>query len=158
MVVRGPFPYQKYTLQPSLLRSNMIGDETIPYQGRNTDLNALKDGIVDYLQGDGFKVQVPKSSGGEWLIQAQKGGFLREIISAERAPNIMIQGQPNDFSVRVGIGKWIQNAAVTAVETIAIAEIFLPVDVAEMAWTVHVENKVIRKIDELVQSTAVLAR
>jgi hypothetical protein len=136
----------------------MIGDKTISYQGRNTDLNALKDGIVNYLQGDGFKVQVPKSSGGEWLIQAQKGGFLREIVSAERALNIMIQGQPNNFNVRVGIGKWLQNAAVTAAETIVLTEIFLPVDVAEMAWTVHVENKVIKKIDELVQSTAVPAR
>jgi hypothetical protein len=136
----------------------MIGDKTIPYQGRNTDLNALKDGIVNYLQGDGFKVQVPKSSGGEWLIQAQKGGFLREIISAERALSIMIRGQPNDFSVRIGVGKWIQNAAVTAVETIAVSGLFLPVDVSEMAWTVHVENKVIKRIDELVQSNAVPAR
>jgi hypothetical protein len=136
----------------------MIGDKTIQYQGRNTDLNALEDGIVNYLRGDGFKVQIPKSSDGAWLVQAQKGGFLREIISAERALNIMIQGQPNSFSVRIGIGKWIQNAAVTAVETIALSEIFLPVDVAEMAWTVHVEDKVIKKIDELVQSTAVPAR
>jgi hypothetical protein len=140
------------------VRSNLIGDKTIPYQGRNTNLNALKDGIVSYLQGDGFKVQVPKSSGGGWLIQAQKGGFLREIISSERALNIMIQGQPNDFNVRIGIGKWIQNAAVTAVETIALSEIFLPIDVGEMAWTVHVENKVIKKIDELVQSAPVPAR
>ena len=38
----------------------MIGDKTISYEGRNTDLNSLKDGIANYLQGDGFKVQVPK--------------------------------------------------------------------------------------------------
>jgi hypothetical protein len=136
----------------------MIGDKTIQYQGRNTDLNALKDGIVSYLQGDGFKVQVPTSPSGGWIIQAQKGGFLREIISAERALSIMIRGQPNDFSVRIGVGKWIQNAAVTAVETIAVSGLFLPVDVSEMAWTVHVENKVIKRIDELVQSNAVPAR
>jgi hypothetical protein len=136
----------------------MIGDKTIAYQGRNTDLNALKDGIVNYLQGDGFKVQAPRASDGGWLIQAQKGGFLREVITAERALNIMIHGQPDSFNVRLGIGKWIQNVAVTAVETIAITELFLPLDVAEMAWTVHVENKVIKKIDELVQSNAVPAR
>jgi hypothetical protein len=136
----------------------LIGDKTIPYQGRNTDLTALKDGIVRYLQADGFKVQVPKPSSDGWLIQAQKGGFLRELITAERALNIMIQGQPINFTVRVGIGKWIQNAAVTAVETVALSELFLPLDVAEMAWTVHVENKVIKKIGELVQSTPVPAR
>lgn len=128
------------------------------YNGRNMDFSALKDGIVRYLQGDGFKVQVPKSSGGGWLIQAQKGGFLRELITSERALNIMIVGQPNNFNVRVGIGKWIQNAAVTAVETLALSELFLPLDVAEMTWTVHVEDKIIKKIDEIVQSTAVPAR
>jgi len=136
----------------------LIGDKTIPYIGRNTDLNGLKDGIVNYLQGDGFKVQVPRSSIGGWLIQAQKGGFLREIITAERALNIIIQGQPNNFNVRVGVGKWIQNAAVTAVETVALSELFLPLDVAEMTWTVHVEKKVVKKIDEIVQSTPVPAR
>jgi hypothetical protein len=136
----------------------MIGDKTIRYEGRNTDLDALRVGIANYLQADGFKVQLPKASSGVWLIQAQKGGFLREIITAERALNIMIQGEPNSFSVRIGVGKWVQNVAVTAVETIALSELFLPLDVAEMAWTLNVENKVIKKIDELVQSHPVPAR
>ena len=135
----------------------MIGDKTLRYQGRNVDLDRLKDNITQYLESDGFKVQVPKYSGG-WLIQAQKGGFLSEVISAERALNIMISGQPNDFSVRVGIGKWVQNVAVTAVETIALSELFLPVDVAEMAWTKHVENNIAKTIDEMVRSMPVPAR
>jgi len=136
----------------------LIGDKTTRYQGKNVDLDALQDGIVQYLKTDGFKVQVPQPFNGKWIIQAQKGGFLREIVTAERALNIMIEGQPNDFNVRIGIGKWIQNAAVTAVETIALSEIFLPLDVAEMAWTVHVENKIVKKIDELARSTPVPAR
>ena len=136
----------------------MIGDKTIRYQGRNVDLNALNDSLVQYLETDGFKVQVPQPSEGKWLIQAQKGGFLREIITAERALNIMIQGLPNDFNVRIGIGKWLQNAAVTVAETLVLSDLFLPLDVAEMAWTVHVEDKVIKKIDELVKSNPVPAR
>lgn len=135
----------------------MIGDKTLRYQGKNVDLDRLKDNIVQYLQEEGFKVQVPGQSSGGWLIQAQKGGFLSEVITAERALNIMIQGQPNDFSVRVGIGKWLQNAAVVAVETLALSELFLPVDVAEMAWTVHVENRILKKIDGVVQSMTVTA-
>ena len=70
----------------------------------------------------------------------------------------MIQGEPNSFNVRIGVGKWVQNVAVTAVETIALSELFLPLDVAEMAWTLNVEDKVIKKIDELVQSNPVPAR
>jgi hypothetical protein len=135
----------------------MLGDKTVNYQGKNTDLNALSDSIVSYLKSDGFKVQAPKMSGGGWLIQAQKGGFLSDIISAERALNVTIQGQPNDFNLRIGIGKWIQNAGVTIVETTLLSPLFLPVDVAEMSWTVHVENGVFKRIDELVQSAPVVA-
>jgi hypothetical protein len=133
----------------------MIGDKTVNYQGKNTDLKALNDSIVAYLKADGFKVQSPKPSGIGWLIQAQKGGFWHEVISAERALNIVIQGQPNDFNVRIGIGKWLQNAAVTVVETALLSELFLPLDVAEMAWTVHVENGIVKKIDEIVKSAPV---
>jgi hypothetical protein len=135
----------------------MLADKSVNYQGKNTDLNALNESIVSYLKSDGFKVQAPKMSGGGWLIQAQKGGFLSDIISAERALNVTIQGQPNDFNLRIGIGKWIQNAGVTIVETALLSPLFLPVDVAEMSWTVHVENGVFKRIDELVQSAPVVA-
>jgi hypothetical protein len=135
----------------------MIGDKTVKYQGKNTDLNALNNSIVTYLQTEGFKVQAPKPSGLGWLIQAQKGGFLRDVISADRALNIMIQGQPNDFSLRIGIGKWLQNATVAVVETALLSELFLPLDVAEMVWTVHIENGVFKKIDEIVKSAPVAA-
>jgi len=135
----------------------MIGDKTVNYQGKNTNLNALNDSIVKYLQTEGFKVQAPKLSTGGYLIQAQKGGFLSEIISAERALNITIQGQPNDFNLRIGIGKWIQNAGVTVVETALLSPLFVPLDVAEMSWTVHVENGVMKRIDELVKSAPVVA-
>ena len=39
------------------------------------------------------------------VIQAQKGGILRDIITADRAFTIMLSGQPNDFTVHIGIGK-----------------------------------------------------
>ena len=136
---------------------SMRADKTLRYQNRNVDLTALRDSIVTFLQQDGFKVQQPKPGADAMLIQAQKGGYLREIISAERALNVLIQGQPNDFTVRVGIGKWIQNVAVTAVETVLITELFLPLDVAEMLWNFNVENKVIKKIDELVSTQQVKA-
>lgn len=135
----------------------MIGDKTVNYVGRNTDLNALNNSVVKYLESNGFKVQAPKLSTGGYLIQAQKGGFLSEVISAERALNITIRGQPNDFNVRIGIGKWIQNAGVTVAETVLLSPLFLPIDVAEMSWTVHVENGVLKQIDELVKTGSVSA-
>jgi hypothetical protein len=128
----------------------MLADKTVRYQGKNTNLGGLNDNIVRYLQDDGFKVQSPRPSQGGMLIQAQKGGFLRELITSERALNIMIQGEPNNFTVRVGIGKWIQNIAVATVETLLISELFLPLDVGEMLWNVEVEKKILKKIDDFV--------
>ncbi len=130
----------------------MKASKTMRYQNRNVDLNKLRSDIVAYLQTDGFKIQQPKQGQSQMLIQAQKGGFLREIISSERALNIMLSGTSNDFTVQIGIGKWIQNIAATAVETLLITELFLPLDVAEMAWNFEVENKLAKKIDEMVQS------
>ena len=135
----------------------MRADKTLRYQNRNVDLRTLRDNIVAFLVADGFKIQQPKPGQDMALIQAQKGGFLREVISSERALNILIQGQPNDFTVRIGIGKWIQNIAVTAVETILISELFLPLDVAEMLWNFNVENKLVKKIDEMVSTQQVRA-
>ena len=128
----------------------MLADKTVRYQGKNTNLTALRDNIVSYLQGDGFKIQTTKSTPAGMLIQAQKGGFLRELITSERALNILIQGEPNNFTVRVGIGKWVQNIAVAAVETLLISELFLPLDVGEMVWNVEVEKKLLKKIDDFV--------
>jgi hypothetical protein len=128
----------------------MLADKTVRYQGRNTNLDGLRDNIVRYLQDDGFKLQTPRPSQGGMLIQAQKGGFLRELITSERALNILIQGEPNNFSVRVGIGKWVQNIAVATVETLLISELFLPLDVGEMLWNVEVEKKIVKKIDDFV--------
>jgi hypothetical protein len=132
----------------------MRADKTLKYQNRNVDLGALRDNIAAFLHADGFKIQQPKPGQDMMLIQAQKGGYLREIISSERALNILIQGQPNDFTVRIGIGKWIQNIAITVVEAALITELFLPLDVAEMLWNFEVENKVVKRIDHGLHSTS----
>src|SRR5579863_3270289 len=136
----------------------MLADKTVRYQGKDTNLDGLRENIVRYLQSDGFKVQMPRPSQGGMLIQAQKGGFLRELITAERALNILIQGDANNFTVRVGIGKWVQNIAVVTVETLLISELFLPLDVGEMVWNVEVEKKLLKKIDDFVAMGPTMAQ
>lgn len=63
---------------------------------------------------------------------------------------ILISGAPDDFTVRTGVGKWLEQLGVAAVETLLLSELFLVVDVAEMAWNVEVEEKLARKIASLV--------
>lgn len=128
---------------------HMVAEKTLRFQGKNRDLNALGNQIAEKLQSEGYKVQSTASPAGS-VVQATKAGILRDIITADRAFSILISGQPNDFTVRVGIGKLIQNLAVTAVEAILLTELFLVVDVPEMLWTTHVEKQVIQEIEKVV--------
>ena len=83
------------------------------------------------------------------MIQAQKGGILSDIITAERAFTILLTGSPDDFSIHVGIGKLVQNLAVMAAESILLSWLFLGVDVPEVLWTRHVEKGLIDDIQRL---------
>ena len=84
------------------------------------------------------------------VIQAQKGGILKDLVAAERAFTIMVTGQPNDFSVHIGVGKFFQNLGVMAAEALLLSELFLAVDVPEMLWTEHVEKGLVKEITQIV--------
>ncbi|MGI0130957.1 MAG: hypothetical protein ACREDK_08730 [Thermoplasmata archaeon] len=127
----------------------MVAEKTLHFEGKNRDLSVLCQRVCDRLSSEGYKVQSTSSPTGV-VIQAAKTGILRDIITADRAFSILITGQPNDFTVRVGIGKLIQNLAVTAVEAVLLTELFLAVDVPEMLWTVHVEKQLIQEIQKIV--------
>jgi len=127
----------------------MVSEKVLHFQGKNKDLTQLSQQIVQRLQAQGYKVQSTSVPSGQ-MIQAQKAGILRDIITADRAFTISIGGQPNDFTVHIGIGKFIQNLAVAAVETLLISVLFLAVDVPEMLWTRHVENGIVKEINQIV--------
>jgi hypothetical protein len=128
----------------------MIGEKVQQFQGKGTDLNELQGKVESYLQSDGFTVQTSPASPHGTVIQAKKGGFLSAAIAADRALTILISGDSNDFTVRIGIGKWLEHLGVTAVETLLLSVLFLPVDVAEMAWNLEIENKLAKQIESFV--------
>jgi hypothetical protein len=127
----------------------MVSEKVLHFQGKNKDLAKLSEQIAQQLQTDGYKVQSTTAPLGQ-VIQAQKAGILRDIITADRCFTITIAGQPNDFTVHIGIGKWIQNIAVAAAEALLLSVLFLAVDVPEMLWTQHVERDIANKITQLV--------
>lgn len=127
----------------------MVAEKTLRYQGKNQDPAQLGPQIGEKLKSEGYKVQYTSGAAGS-VVQATKAGILRDIISADRAFTIVISGQPNDFTIRVGIGKLVQNLAVTAVEVVILSPLFLAVDVPEMLWTTHVEKGIISEIEQVV--------
>ena len=128
----------------------MIGEKVQHFEGKGTDLSVLQGKIESYLQSEGFTVQTSAPSPHGTVIQAKKGGFLSAVIAADRALTILISGDPSDFTVRVGIGKWLEHLGVAAVETLLLSTLFLVVDVAEMAWNLEIENKLAKQIESFV--------
>lgn len=127
----------------------MVAQKTLRFQGKNRDLAQLAQQIEETLRSQGYKTQSAVAPIGR-VIQARKGGILSDIITAERAFTILVTGSPDDFSLRVGIGKLVQNLAVMAAESILLSWLFLGVDVPEMLWTRHVEKGLIDEIRRLV--------
>ncbi|MDA8314669.1 MAG: hypothetical protein M0010_05775 [Actinomycetota bacterium] len=127
-----------------------LGDKSLHFQGKGTDLNVLQQKIEEYLKSDGFTVQSSAPSSEGLVLQAKKGGFLRGVVDADRALTIMLTGTPDDFTVRVGIGKWLEHLGVAAIETLLISDLFLVIDVADTAWNFEVEDKLVKQIESLV--------
>ena len=128
----------------------MVGDKLEHFQGKSTDLSALQSHIEEYLKADGFTVQSSAPGAQGTVIQAKKGGWLAGIIDADRALTVSIEGSPADFTVHVGIGKWLQHLAVAAFETLLLSDLFLVVDVAETAWNFEIEDKLVKDIKSFV--------
>jgi hypothetical protein len=128
----------------------MLGDKVVRFQGKDRDPGYVQGHIEDYLKTDGFTVQTSAPSPQGVVIQAKKGGFLRAVVDADRAMTITISGVPNDFTVRVGIGKWLEHLGVAVIETLLISDLFLVIDVAESAWNLEIEDKLIKDLKAFV--------
>jgi hypothetical protein len=124
----------------------MIGEKIERFQGKGKDPSAVQSHIEEYLKTDGFTVQTSSPSGQGVVIQAKKGGFLRKVVDADRAMTITITGSSDDFEVHIGIGKWLQHLGVAAIETLLLSDLFLVVDVAESAWNLEIEDKLVKDL------------
>jgi hypothetical protein len=128
----------------------MLGDKEEHFENKGTDLSALQTHTEEYLRNNGFTVQTSPASDEGTVIQAKKGGWLRDVVAADRALTITIKGNPNDFTVRFGVGKWLQHLGVAAIETLLLSELFLVVDVADSLWSLEVENRIIADVKAFV--------
>jgi len=128
----------------------VIGEKVLQFQGKTVDPADLQSKIEEYLKSDRFTVQSSVASDHGTVIQAKKGGFLAAVVDADRALTITISGAPDDCLVRIGIGKWLQHLATAALETLLLSDLFLVVDVAESAWNLEIEDKLVNQIRSFV--------
>ena len=127
----------------------MVSEKILRFQNKAKDPAQVAQQIEQQLKSDGYKTQSTTAPSGI-IIQAQKAGIMRDLVAADRCFTLMVSGQPDDFTVHIGIGRWIQNLGVTAVETLLLSVLFLAVDVPEMLWTTHVEGQLAKQIQTVV--------
>ena len=128
----------------------MVAEKTLRFTDKHLDLDWFSQRIADDLDSEDFATQKSKGSNGI-VIQARKENLLRDLVTAERCFTILVQGTPDDVTVRVGIGKWIQNLTVAGIEAVLTAGLFLPVEFLEAARTSHVQSEIMDDITRLAE-------
>lgn len=72
------------------------------------------------------------------------------MINSDRAFTLVISGEPNDFIVHLGVGKWNRNIATVAFDQLSLSSLFLEIDVQDVIWSRYVDDGIVRKIASLV--------
>lgn len=126
----------------------MAGKKTVTFGDKSVELGDLATKLRQLLESDGFSVEMTGDATKGFVLQAKKGGFLAEIIDAQRA--LVFSLTPSPVTVTIGVGNWRKDLVVAGVETLLISDLFLPLDLAELAWNREIEDKLARRIAELV--------
>ncbi len=126
-----------------------MAEKVLRFQNKGKKPSDVATQLAQKLSAEGYKVQSSSTPGGI-VMQATKADIPRDLIAADRAFTILVAGNPNDFTVNIGIGKLMQNLGVMAAETLLLSGLFLAVDVPEMLWTKHVEEGIAKNVTEVV--------
>lgn len=117
----------------------MEAEKTLRFQGKNRDIAQLKREIEGTPWSHGHKTQSATMASGR-LVQALKGVIRSDIVAAKQAFTIPLTGPPDDFSIRVGVGKLVPNLAVRAPESTLLSGLSLEPEIPDMLWIRHLEK------------------
>jgi len=111
-------------------------------------LDDLIKAFSTYLTDNKWRVQSNVQSD-KAILQAQKFGILRGLVAADRALTFVFTVEGSQVKVEVGVGRLLGDIAVTAIEVILISEIFIVVDIPEIAWSDHVEKELLDELQNM---------
>lgn len=109
------------------------------FQGKNVNLEDLAELMVDFFKEEGFRTQLAKHAHGI-LIQARKGGVMRTLLAMDRALTVTIQGDKDDFKIRIGVSKWLKNLGVASIEAFFFSPLVAFIEVPEALWSYEIEH------------------
>lgn len=119
------------------------------YLDQNSDLEALQRDIESWFKEQDYQVQSNKTTN-TWFVQAQQTEGWRKFVGASRAFNVLIQGQPNDFSVEVGTGEWASNLTAGGVAAVLTGGASILVSGIVTGWSIKIESDLWNFIDQKV--------
>lgn len=119
------------------------------YQDKDRDLDALLTDIEMWFSGQGYQTQINKTEG-SWFLQAAKTEMWRKAVGASRAFNVLIQGQPKNFSVELSTGEWASNLAAGGVAAVLTGGATLLVSGLAAGWSKKIEGDLWSFIDQKV--------
>ncbi len=109
-------------------------------------INEIATNFSTYLQTTGWKVQ-SNVQGDNAIIQAQKGGILRDLVASDRALTFVLKDfQNGQMNVHVGVANMMKNIGIAAIETLLLSEIFIFVDIPEMLFNEHIEKTLLEQL------------
>ena len=109
------------------------------FVGKDTDLDKLRDLVEEFFKEEGFRLQSSKHPNG-YLIQAKKGGIFRTLLASDRAYTIVIEGTSSNFKVKIGIGDWLKDLSIAALESFFLTPLLSFIEIPEALWSYEIEH------------------
>lgn len=113
-------------------------------------MESLADSIEEMFQNEKYSTQSSQRPDG-WLVQARKAGVLRDLVASDRAFTATVTGEPKNFTVTFGIGKWVQNLGAAVLEGLLLAPLFLYVEVPASLWSYEIEREFWKFVESQVE-------
>jgi len=110
------------------------------YNSKNIDPQKVSDLVEQFFKEEGFIVQTAKGSKG-YVVQARKGGFFRTILAMNRAFTAVIDGDKDDFTVKLGVAEWLADLGMAAIESLLLSPAIAFIEVPEALWTFEIEHQ-----------------
>lgn len=82
------------------------------------------------------------------MVQARKEGLLRELLAEDRAFTVTITGDLSHVEVSMGVGKWLQNLGVAALEGVFLSPLIWFAEVPTSLWGFEIEKQFWTDLDK----------
>ena len=119
------------------------------YRDKDRDLNVLLKDIERWFSEKGYETQTNQADGTLFLQAAKTEGW-RKAVGASRAFNILIQGQPKDFSVELSTGEWASNLTAGGVAAVLTGGASLLISGVAAGWSKKIESDLWSFVDQKV--------